>query len=539
MKNLCKKILAPILAIILCMGILAGCEQKPAETTKPTETTKPAETQSSETTPSETEPLAYSFEGKTLDVYAGHSANMDGTDLNRFIEDTLGIDILWKVAPSDGGIQALLTERVTPSLFYTGSGTNANTTTYGRYGAYVNLWDYQDLMPNFFALFNDESDPAMVAYKQSYMPSEDELYAAPVFLGGDVQRYAWMYREDIFEANNLEVPTDWDSFLAVCRKLKEIYPDSYPVTMRSNSTNVLYSMAELAQQFGVNYSGGAARDPYTETYYDPGITDEYRNMIRCWRQLIDEGLMDVACLGYDTARWQESFTNGSSFITYDKAFQLSNLEPAGQQLNPDFSLNWFNNVCFFEDADNSVPFQCHDSGVQNYSWIVTSKCADVELALRYLDWLYTDEGRDLMSWGIEGVSYKVDADGNKTYIEGFDTTYMARYQESGLIDFNATLSAYPEKCQEMILDTMASAAAGGWEKTKTTLAWNNDEQLIMDTYNTGWTSYKSQHLAKFMLGDLDINSDTDWNAYIEGMAVHHVDEILACYNAAYQRFLAK
>ena len=116
---------------------------------------------------------------------------------------------------------------------------------------------------------------------------------------------------------------------------------------------------------------------------------------------------------------------------------------------------------------------------------------------------------------------------------------MARYQESGLIDFDATLSAYPEKCQEMILDTMAAAAAGGWEKTKVVLGWNNEEQMIMDTYNTGWTSYKSQYLAKFMLGDLDINSDAEWEAYKEGMAIHHVDEILACYNAAYQRFLAK
>ena len=403
----------------------------------------------------------------------------------------------------------------------------------------MNLWDYQDQLPNFFSKLNDENDPLMVAYKQSYMPTADELYAAPVFLGGDVQRYAWMYREDIFKANNLEVPTDWDSFLAVCRKLKEIYPESYPVTMRSAAASVLYSMSELAQQFGVNYSGNAARDPYTDTYYDPGVTDEFRNMIKCWRQLIEEDLMDVACLGYDTAKWQESFSNGTSFITYDKAFQLSNLEPAGQQLNPEFSLAWFNNVQFFADADNSVPFQCRDSGVQNYGWFVTSKCADLELALAYLDWMYTEEAKELMSWGIEGESFEVDANGNKKYKEGFDKTYMARYQECTYIDFAATMAGYSEKCQEMILDTMDAASNGGWEKTKNTLEWTNEEQMTIDTYHAGWVDYKSQNLAKFMLGELDIDDDEAWQAYKEGMAAYHVDELIAIYNAAYQRSLNK
>ena len=527
-----KKALALILALVLCLGVLAACgETKPAET-------KPAETKPAETKPAETEPAAYSFEGKTLDVYAGHSSAMDGTDLNKFIEETLGIDIQWKVLP-EAGMEAALTERVTPSLVFTTGARGAGISTYGRYGAYVNFWEHQEWMPNFFALFNDETDPSMVAYKQSYMTSPDELYSIPVFLGGDVQRYAWMYREDIVNELNLELPTDWESFLNFLRAMKTAYPESYPMTMRSSAASVLYSMSEFAQQFGVNYSGNAARDPYTENYYDPGVTDEFRNMIKCIRQLIDEELMDEACLGYDTAKWQESFTNGTSFVTYDKAFQLSNLEPAGKQLNEKFSLGWFNNIQFFADADNSVPFQCRDSGVQNYGWFVTSKCADVELACRYLDWLYTEEGSNLMSWGIEGVSYTVDADGNKQYIEGFDKTYMARYQESGLIDFTATMAAYTPKCQEMILDTMAAAAAGGWEKTKITLAWEPDEQMLIDTYHTGWTDAKSQHLAKFLLGDLNIDDDAAWEAYKATLESYNVAQLLDCYNAAYQRAIAQ
>ena len=535
MKTPMHKTLALILALVLCLGVLAGCDTKPAdETTKPAAQSTTAPAANDTTAP--TEPEAYSFEGKTLDVYAGHAANMPGTPLDGFIKETLGINIEWKTV-GEAGVEALLTEKVTPSLLFTTGGLGSGYTTYGRYGAYVNFWDYQELMPNFFALFNDESDPTMVAYKQTYMASEDELYVIPVFLNGDVQRSAWIYRDDIFKELNLEVPTDWDSFVEVLRAIKKAYPDSYPFTMRA-SGGIFNDISEFANQFGVNYSANAAVDPGTTNYYDPATTDEMRNMIKCIRQLIDEGLMNVACLGYDTAMWMEAMAKGESMITYTKAFQLQNMENAGIQANPDFSLNWFNNIELFDNP--TVPHENRPNTVQSYAWYATTKCADLELALRYLDWMYSEEGMNLMSWGIEGQSYTVDANGNKAYIEGFDKTYMARYQESGLIDFAATLAGYPhEKTQAMILDTMAAAQAGGWEKTKVTLGWSTDEQLIIDTYHQGWVDDKKAGIAKFMLGEWDIDDDTAWQNFKDTLAAYHVDELLACYDAAHARATAK
>ena len=537
-----KSAIALLLALLLCLGVLSGCDKNPskipAETTAaPTETTAaPTETTVpiTEPQPEETEPAAYSFAGKSLDVYAGHASAMDGTDLNRFIEETLGLDILW-LTPAEGGLTCA--PPVYPSLKFTTEALDDfnGISTYGSYGAYVNYWDYQELMPNFFARFNDESDPVMVAYKQSYMSSEDELYALPIFTGGDVGRYGWMYRQDIFEALRLEVPTDWDSFLGVLRTLKAAYPESYPFAMRSKAISGLYAMGEFAQQFGVNYASGAARDPYTENYYDPGVTDEYRNMLRCIRQLIEEELMDPACLNYDTAQWQQAFAAGVSFITYDKTIQLSNLELVGQRQNSEYAVDWFNNFPFFADRDNAVPYQCRDDAVKGYAWITSTKCTDLELALRYLDWLYSEEGSRIMSWGIEGESYGVDAEGNKFYLEGFDITYMARYQESGLVDLSAVLEKYTPKCQEMILGTMAAAAEGGWEKCRTILTWSVEEQILMDTYHQSWVDAKADYLMKFLTGELDVNQDADWNAYLESLLPYRVENILAAYDAAYAR----
>ena len=526
MKTPMHKTLALILALVLCLGVLAGCDTKPAdETTKPAaqSTTAPA---ANDTTAAPTEPTEFEFpEGTVMDIWSVHSDKMLEHPLNGWVENATGVKLDWKTQP-EGGLDVLMTEKVTPSIYFTyfGSGTN----TAGEDGMLINLWEKQDIMPNFFAHFNAEENAHI---KAAYMASADKLYAAPVFLNGDVQRFGWLVREDIMKELNLEAPTDWDSFVAVLQAMKAKYPESYPFVMR-NMTGNLTGLRELAQQFGVDYTAsGPSLDRATGTHYDSYTTDAMREMLKKLNWLIDEGLMDKACLTYATAEWTAAFSNGTSFITHDKAFQLGTIEAAGQQTNPNFSLTWWNN---FPMVESDLPYATRDSGVQTYAWTITVNCPDVDLACRYLDWMYSEEGSLLYSWGVEGESYEVDANGNKKYIEGFDKTYMARYQSAGYIDFNATMAAYSPKTQEMILDTMAAAKEGGFLAAPS-LVFNEDEKLVRETYLQGWTDTKNAYLQKFILGDLDVNDDAVWAQFIKECEGYKVDQIIAASDAAYAR----
>ena len=520
-----KKALALILALVLCLGVLAGCEKNPAETT-PTATTKPADTKPGESQPAETEPAAYSFEGKTLDVICGHDIN--DLPLDKFIEEALGLDVKWTPRGADEQIQAMMTDKVTPSLLF-GYGPDYGHEM-GRYGAFVNLYDYYDIMPNFFARYEAYGQEI----KDLYETGENELYSAPVFLNGDVQHYGWYYREDVFAALNLEVPTSWQELLDVCAALKAEYPDCYPITMR-NMSGSISALYEFAQQFGVDYRNGNPSLNYeTGKFYNPYTTDEARNMLKMLRSLITEGYMDVAALANTTDMWVADLASGKSFITHDKAFQLTNLEKAGVEQNPDFSLRWWNNLPLVE---SDLPYQCRASRDYMYSWSITTKCADVELAVRYLDWMYSDEGSLILSWGKEGESYEVDADGNKQFIEGYDKTYQARYQESGYIDMKATAATYSPKCQEMIFDTMAAAAEGDFWAPPS-LVWEPAEQKIIDTYWADWYNVQRAYYQKFLLGELNLEDDATWAKFAAEMAAFNEADILKCFDDAYARFLA-
>ena len=48
---------------------------------------------------------------------------------------------------------------------------------------------------------------------------------------------------------------------------------------------------------------------------------------------------------------------------------------------------------------------------------ITSSCPDVELAVSVLDWRYSEEGSFLFNYGIEGISFEYDANGEPQYTD--------------------------------------------------------------------------------------------------------------------------
>ena len=215
-------------------------------------------------------------------------------------------------------------------------------------------------------------------------------------------------------------------------------------------------------------------------------------------------------LGYVTLNAGENTLSFRSVdVASDASFMLDNLEKAGQEVDPSYSLAWFTNVPMVQ---SDVPYYAHASKDYAYTWHVPTKCADVELALRYLNWMYSEEGSEILSWGKKGESYGVDEAGNKYFLEGYDATYQARYSEAGYIDFKATATTYTGKCQEFIFDVNEAAKAGGFYYPPVVVL-NEEEQSVVNTYAVDFELVKDSYWFNFLLGQKDIESDADWNEF--------------------------
>lgn len=518
-----KKSFALLLALVMCLGILAGCQQEPVETTKPTETTTPVET----TQATEPAPTEYEFpEGATIDIWT--SRDLQGSMLEGFISNASGLNVEFVLA-DEQKYMAALTNKVTPSVIF--GWMNNTVNNYGRYGAYVNFYDYKDIMPNFFAKYEEAE-----YYHELCELSDGEMYMIPALLNGDVQNVCWIYREDIFaEAGITEVPTDWDSFYACLKTLKEKYPESYPLCFRQLNNSKMSLFANLAQQWGVNYDSVnfLSHNPADNTYYQGASTDEMRVLLQHFKILLDEGLLHPGSMSFGTAEWKAAMTDGTSFITHDKAFQVDSIESAGKGADENYSLAWFNNIPMVE---SDMAYSCKNN-ISTAVWFVTTRCPDVELACRYIDWLFTDEGTLATCWGEEGVSYGVNENGKKYFLDSFpaeERAQMAMYSNTANIDFEATLATYSEKAQACILDCMEAAKNGDYNDK--TLSFNAADQKIVSTYVANYRDVRASYLQKFLLGQLDINNDAHWQEYKDALAANGEAELIAAYERSYAEF---
>ena len=65
-----------------------------------------------------------------------------------------------------------------------------------------------------------------------------------------------------------------------------------------------------------------------------------------------------------------------------------------------------------------------------------------------------------------------------------------------------------------------------------TLAFNAEEQKVIDEYSTALGNYTKEMLTKFILKQIPIS---EFDAFVENIKSMHLDEVLAAYESAYAR----
>ena len=144
-----------------------------------------------------------------------------------------------------------------------------------------------------------------VAAKDSYLPwtwsltsfNGDGVFALPQ----DIGPMALYYRADLFEQNNLPLPTTWDEYYADAQKIKTIDPNA----------DITYFDGSNAEWFnGLVWQKGGTPTSYSDGKWNVSIDDQQsQNVAAYWQKMVDNKLVRTDLKG-NSAPLYNAFSTG-------------------------------------------------------------------------------------------------------------------------------------------------------------------------------------------------------------------------------------
>ncbi|MFS0725067.1 extracellular solute-binding protein [Paenibacillus sp. 1P07SE] len=392
---------------------------------------------------------------------------------------------------------------------------------FGQQGAFVNILDYADQMPNFTKWM--EQYPDIV---RANLAPDGNLYMLPNEGFGETNRMSWLYRQDVFAAHNLEVPATYDELYEVLKQLKELYPDSYPLSFRMGKT----LNSQLTRIMGPNFG---TSDLY---YYDEGsgevgygpTEDGYRTMVEYLHKFTGEGLIPPNWLTVDTKQWQDLISANKAFVTFDYMGRIDFFNIPLRADNPDFNLAFMPPPAG-PGGEQKNPFTAFlQSGMA-----VSSQSNQIDKVVRYLDYFYTEEGRTLASWGKEGETY-VTENGEKKMTGAFadltefrKSTGLTTHGTYTWIDYDAHLALSSEEMKD------AYEQAGQYDGPFRPIpSFTEEEQDVLSTVGDAVDKHREESISKFIMGSRPLS---EWDSYVAEAGDLGLEQVKDIYRAAYER----
>ena len=205
-----------------------------------------------------------------------------------------------------------------------------------------------------------------------------------------------------------------------------------------------------------------------------------------------------------------------------------------------------------ETARNVIQCSGTSSRAEDSYYAISATCSNPELAVRWCDYLYSDEMLLLANYGIEGVTYTLE-DGkpvftdlmlnppdNKSW-ENMIYHYGLKWSFPCLYKWDAQFQGQDENTLRAYSD-MGFDKFYSLDKDLYTLPLHMSlTQQENETYSSTFSdiqTYINEMAVKFLTGDEEL-SDASWEAYkaaIEKMRIADCEDIL---QAAYERYLQR
>lgn len=509
-----RRIACGIMTGSLLMG-LYGCSAA--------ENTVAVDTQQQETTQESLEPVTFTF-------YSADGLEDTWTDpVAQMITEKTGVTLKmdYPADSNDNRIELMVATGEYPDFVF----AKGSVSTLIRNDALIDMSDLIDEYgPNIKKLYGDEYENLRYSSEDTsiYQLCSDKVQEETLETSGTAQ-LQWA----VLQENQYRVPYTLEEYTQMIRDYMEKYPmiNGKPVIGISIVCSDWHWYIMLSNPSG--YMNGSADngqwivdDEKQEVYYKHAA-DGQKEYYKWLNEMYNEGILDPEFATQTHEDFVLKVAEGRVLGLLDEEWDYTGAEISlradGQEEHTYAGLP--------VTIDRSV--KCPSLKQQNLAvgWGIgiTKSCKDPVRAVRFLDWLCSDEAQILLNWGIEGVDYYYDENGKRCITEEDleasrkDTNYSERtgvgfrvypYPSYGNQSVDSTGNSYSKSSREMVkegYDEMEKEALKAWNVDMLTDIFPQKEEFSKDAYSPLWALTLPDELEK-MLVALD---NVSWKGLIE------------------------
>ena len=405
----------------------------------------------------------------------------------------------------------------------------------------VDLSPYvEEYCPAYMNLIDEDKD-----LKKSTVTDDGEMLMLYFFNDYFIQAEGSVIRTDWLDKVNMEIPSTIDELHDVLLAFQSEMDCANPFYFNSACCQLLpsfnlYNYQDLS-------SGELAIYQIDGTVYSNFTSENYRQWLRTMNTWYSEGLIDPDFVSVSASNMgghdEELLAEDNLGVWAGNINSISNYYSMCP--NEDFAIA---PVYFTYDGEINHTIstsRLFGSSTGTSGIAISTDCENVELALGYLDFWYTEEGYYLKNYGVEGESYNL-VDGQVEYTDvilnnEYDLVpavalllYSIGSSDMGMGAQDRTAIFYDD-VQSEARDVWTANCDGTWSYPNATLT--TDESSIVGAAGSDVTTYIAECVPKFIMGELDV--ETEWDTYVDTCNSMGMSDCLSAYQSALDRYNAR